>query len=168
KRIECMIDKIDLKIMYLLGREGRIANIDIAKQLGIPNSTVRQRLKRLAEMGVINFSCEITPKKFKEIIIVFCGIVINANRENILNELDKFPHTLFSVGITGRYDFLVVFAAESTEKINTILGKINYIHGVVHTESFIVLENNGMFIRSDKFSQIFQEELIARGEIEDN
>ena len=160
-----MIDEIDLKIMYLLGREGRIANIDLAKQLGIPNSTVRQRLKRLAQMGVINFSCEITPQKFKEIIVVFCGIVINANRENILKALNKFPHTLFSVGITGRYDFMMVFAAESTEKINTILGKINNIEGVTHTESFIVLENNGLLIRSDKFSQIFQENLIEKEEI---
>ena len=154
-----MIDEIDLKIMYLLGQDGRIPNIELAKKLDIPNSTVRQRLMRLKDMGVLNFSCEISPQRFKEVIIVFCGITIHTNRANILSELDKFPHALFSAGVTGRYDFVVVLAAESMDKVNTILGKINNIDGVDHTESFIVLENNGLLIRSDKFSRIIQEEM---------
>ncbi|MCE5248685.1 Lrp/AsnC family transcriptional regulator [bacterium] len=151
-----MIDKIDLQIMNVLGYDGRIANVDLAQKLGIPNSTVWQRIKRLNEIGIINFSCEVDTQKFQEVIVVFSGISINANREEILNELDKLPNTLFAVGITGRYDFLVGFAARSTFEINTVLGRINKIEGVVHTESFIVLENHGLLVRSDKFSQIVQ------------
>jgi len=40
--------------------------------------------------------------------------------------------------------------------INDTLSKINKISGVVHTESFVVVKNNGFHIRSDKFSQLFQ------------
>ena len=47
-----MIDMFDLQIMNLLGREGRISNVELANKLGIPNSTVRQRLKRLTEKGI--------------------------------------------------------------------------------------------------------------------
>ena len=146
----------DLQIMNLLGREGRISNVELANKLGIPNSTVRQRLKRLTEKGIINFSCEVVSQMFHEIIIVFSGIVINANRDEILNELDKFSNILFSVGVTGRYDFIAVFVDKSTETINNTLSKINKINGVVHTESFVVVKNNGFHIRSDKFSQLFQ------------
>ena len=152
-----MFDEIDMKIMNILGKEGRKSNVDLARQLGIPNSTVRQRLKRLTEMGILNFSCEINPEKFKEIIIVFTGIIMNSERENILNELNNLPNKLFSVVLTGRFDFLLAFAAESTDMINKTLKVINDIDGVAHIESFIVLENHGLYIKSDKFSQIYRD-----------
>ena len=151
-----MIDRFDLQIMNLLGRDGRISNVDLANKLGVPNSTVRQRLKRMTEKGIISFSCEVASQKFHEIIIVFSGIIINANRDKILNELDKISNILFSVGVTGRYDFIAVFVDKSTEMINDTLSKINKINGVVHTESFIVVKNNGFHIQSDKFSQLIQ------------
>jgi len=159
-----MIDSIDLQIMKILGQKGRKSNVDLAKQIGIPNNTVGQRIKRLTETGVITFSCEIIPKQFKEIIIVMSGIIINGNRENMLNELNKLPNVLFVLGITGRYDFMVVLVADSTEMINKILSKINIIKGVVHTESFIGLENSGLLIRSDKFSHIFKDTLLEKTE----
>jgi len=155
-----VFDEIDMKIMNILGEEGRKSNVDLARQLSIPNSTVRQRLKRLTEMGILNFSCEINPKKFKEIIIVFTGITINSERDSILYELNNLPNKLFSVALTGRFDFILAFAAESTDMINTTLKVINDIDGVAHIESFIVLENNGLNIKSDKFSQIFRDVLF--------
>ncbi len=59
-----MLDTVDLQIIDLLGNDGRIPVLEISKKLGVPNSTVRKRMKRLEETGIIQFSCEVNPKMF--------------------------------------------------------------------------------------------------------
>ncbi|MHA1795468.1 MAG: Lrp/AsnC family transcriptional regulator [Promethearchaeota archaeon] len=151
-----MIDGVDLKILSMLGKQGRISNVEIAKKLTIPHSTVWQKIKRMIENGIVNFSCNVITSKFPDIIIFFAGITINENRNFILHDLVTLPNGLFTVMVTGRFDFIIVFIAKSTEMLNSTILKISDIKGVVHTESFIVLENHGLDIRSDKFNSLIK------------
>ena len=151
-----MIDGIDLKILRMLGKQGRISNVEIAKKLTIPHSTVWQKIKRMIKSGIVNFSCNVITSKFPDILIVFAGVTINENRKLILHELVNLPNGLFTVMVTWRFDFILVFIAKSTEMLNSTILKISDMKGVVHTESFIVLENHGLNIRSDKFSNLIR------------
>jgi DNA-binding Lrp family transcriptional regulator len=43
------IDPLDRQIAELLTRNGRVSNLEVARQLGVSEKTVRQRIRRLAE-----------------------------------------------------------------------------------------------------------------------
>jgi len=42
-----LLDEVDLQISRLLQNEGRMASSEIAKTIGIPEATIRYRLKKL-------------------------------------------------------------------------------------------------------------------------
>ena len=48
-----ILDEIDRQIVAILQSNGRTANVDIARQLGIAEATVRKRLDRLLGQQVI-------------------------------------------------------------------------------------------------------------------
>ncbi len=79
-----MIDAVDLQIIDILGNDGRMPVLAISKKLDLPNSTVRKRIKRLEKEGIIHFSCEVNPKKFPQILLMFVGIEA---RKNILDNM---------------------------------------------------------------------------------
>lgn len=47
------IDAIDRRIISFLQRDGRMSNVDIARAIGVTEATVRKRLDRLIEDGVL-------------------------------------------------------------------------------------------------------------------
>jgi len=53
KRHEAKIDTVDSQMIQLLQKDGRISNTAIAKKIGIAESTVRTRLKRLMDENII-------------------------------------------------------------------------------------------------------------------
>ncbi|MCK5047407.1 MAG: winged helix-turn-helix domain-containing protein, partial [Candidatus Heimdallarchaeota archaeon] len=48
-----MIDKIDKKIIDLLMEDSRVTNVQIAQKIKRSESTVRQRMSKLVEKGII-------------------------------------------------------------------------------------------------------------------
>ena len=58
-----MIDRVDCEIIRLLQKDGRIANTDIAKKVGISEATVRSRLDRLVKENYIQIVAVSNPMK---------------------------------------------------------------------------------------------------------
>ncbi|WP_062121720.1 Lrp/AsnC family transcriptional regulator [Sphingobium herbicidovorans] len=50
------LDPIDQEIVQRLSHDARISNRSIAKEVGITEGTVRQRIKRLQKDGLIQFT----------------------------------------------------------------------------------------------------------------
>ena len=53
KKYKKTLDKTDVQMIALLKDNGRMANTELARHLGIAESTVRKRLKRLMDDGTI-------------------------------------------------------------------------------------------------------------------
>ena len=48
-----LLDEVDLQIIRLLQNDGRMASSEIAKTIGIPEATIRYRLKKLIDKEFI-------------------------------------------------------------------------------------------------------------------
>ena len=48
-----MINEIDMQILNILQKDARIANAEIARQVGLAPSAVLERIRKLEERGVI-------------------------------------------------------------------------------------------------------------------
>ena len=152
-----MFRDVDIKILKKLGGNGRMSYLELSRQLDLPNSTIRQRIKRLTDMGVIRFTCEVDPSMFPNIFIMFIGIIVSLKMEKQMNEILKIPNVLGVGSVTGKYDYMTIVAATSRGMAADIIdNKIYKIEGVSHTESFLILKDKGVFIQSDKFCDIFE------------
>jgi len=163
-----MIDDIDLKIMKIMGEQGRESILTLSSQLGLPNSTGRQGIKRLMDKGIIHVNCVVDPDFFSHVFIIVVGVITTEKRKDQLNELYRIPNVVCASSVTGRYDYLVTFMATSREMVaETIDNRIYGIQGVSHTESFIILEDRGLLVNSDKFSALYREDLAQNEKSKD-
>ena len=152
-----MVDKVDAGIMKMLSENGRMSNSDIARRLEISEATVRQRLKRLIDSGALKISAQIDTKAFPEIFIVIVGIILNILPEECIDKISSHPNVLFSFTVTGRYDLIAVYAVTSREMLSDIIeNHLHSIHGVSHTETYVVLKNLGMTINAGNFCELLK------------
>jgi len=159
-----MIDGIDLQIIDILGNKGHMPILAIAKELDLPNSTVRKRIKRLEDEGIIHFSCEVNIKRFPQILIMFVGIEASQKYNGQLEEIYRIPNVLYVSGSTGRYDYIAMFAATSRDMIIDVIGNnLHKIKGIARTESSLLLRDIGIFIKSDKFSKLYKASIVQNG-----
>jgi len=141
-------DEIDWKIINAL-RESYQNNNAIARQLGISEGTVRQRLKRLKESGIVKIKALINPEVLENQQLAV--VAVNVSESSLLvskaKELAALPNVL-DVSITsGRYDIFVQVLVNSNHGLVRFLTEeLSGVHGISSTESFLMLKSFNRFV----------------------
>lgn len=55
-------DELDRQIIALLREDGRRSNREVARRLGVPEATVRYRVRRLTDSGVLKIAASVDPE----------------------------------------------------------------------------------------------------------
>ena len=63
---DVQIDDLDLQLIDLLSRDARVSNRKVASELGVTEGTVRGRIKRLQQDGLIAFTAITSPMNRSE------------------------------------------------------------------------------------------------------
>ncbi|HAR56864.1 MAG TPA: leucine-responsive transcriptional regulator, partial [Idiomarina baltica] len=75
---EITIDRIDRKILRILQDDGRIANVALAKRVGLSATACLERVKKLEREGVIeSYHARINPAKLGANLMVFVEITLS-------------------------------------------------------------------------------------------
>lgn len=136
------INSTDLQIIRHLEKDPRSPVTKIAEALGMPESTVRNRMNRLVKTGVIDFAAMINPLQFGyqvwAIILVQAEV---AKIADVADQLKRVPE-LYFVGIAvGTFD---VFAAglfrSNQELLAFVKEQLPKTPGVVRTSISSILE----------------------------
>jgi DNA-binding Lrp family transcriptional regulator len=133
------LDNIDKRIISELEDDGRVPFLRIAKMLKVSEGTIRKRVSKLIEQGIIKrFTVEL---KNRSTAIV--GIETNPHMptRKIAAELKKLEAKLV-FEVAGRYDLICFLHGNELSKVNDLLEKIRIIEGVVHTETFTILRED--------------------------
>jgi DNA-binding Lrp family transcriptional regulator len=136
------IDELDTEIIRRLQADGRASNVDVARALGVAEATVRKRLERLTEEGIISFSACVIPQKVglkTHTIMLFkaeVGQVEKAGRALARMAELRCVHFL-----TGEYDLMAEAVFGDIESLTRFLTeKLTLVPGVLHTSTSHVLE----------------------------
>lgn len=126
------LDDIDSAILGLLRQDGRISNREVARELGISEGTVRQRLKKLVDLKAMRLG--LVTDIHTTGLSVGVTVRIKALPErirDIAQALARLESTSF-VGLTlGRFDILAVLVARSRiEAAEIIDNQIASLDGV--------------------------------------
>ncbi|BAF34792.1 HTH-type transcriptional regulator LysM [Aeropyrum pernix K1] len=136
------LDEKDLKLLSILKRNSRASYSYIARELGITESAVRKRIKRLVRLGVVRrFTLEYRiPGSFTAVILVRTN---NAKPvPQVAERIAAYMHVEKVMEVTGDYDIIAIATAQDIEDINRLIDYIRGIEGVHSTYTMIVLREH--------------------------
>lgn len=132
-------DMLDRHIIKLLQKDGRASSAEIARELNVPERTVRNRVIRLVEHDVICPTVVVNHKLFgyKTAVDIFCEIDIN-KFEEIGQALMQFPEINYIAYATGDQDISIQALLESSDAIYEFTQNLVKIPGIQRTKTVIV------------------------------
>jgi Lrp/AsnC family transcriptional regulator for asnA, asnC and gidA len=135
------VDEFDRRIISLLQRDGRLSNVEIARTLGITEGTVRKRLERLLDEGIIRIMAVPEPAALGLAATVIIGIQTELGDMNeVAQRLSAIPEIHCINLVTGTYDIMLEAVLPSAEHLlSFLIDKISTIPGVRRTETTHVL-----------------------------
>jgi len=135
------LDDTSKAIIAALQEDGRRSYAAIAKDVGLSEAAVRQRVQRLIDTGVIQVVAVTDPVELGFARQAMIGIRASGELEPIAEALAELPEADYVVIAAGSFDLLVEVVSESDDHLLEILSKrIRTIPGVVTTETFVYLK----------------------------
>ncbi len=133
-----VMDQVDKSILEKLIIDSRTPFLSIAKELGVSEGTIRQRVSKMNEKGIIRkFTLELGSSTNAVVEIITSSGVPTQKISEKIKKLGVSK--VFEV--TGRFTIIVFVQAENLEKLNQILEAIRSVDGVIQTETFPVLKD---------------------------
>ncbi|UXP32974.1 Lrp/AsnC ligand binding domain-containing protein [Reichenbachiella agarivorans] len=137
---------MDKAILRRLSENARVPFSTVAKELGISNTMVHQRVNKLRQMGILeNATFRLNAKALGYTTEAITRIdVANAKFiPKIVRELEKIPEIIECTNISGKYALLVKVMARDNGHLRDILyGKIHDLDGVIGTDTNISFETS--------------------------
>jgi Lrp/AsnC family transcriptional regulator for asnA, asnC and gidA len=123
-----MLDRIDLKILRILNENARKSFREIGRELGISEGTVRNRVKRLTEKGIITgFHASINPKNLGFEVVAILGLYIKPSKvEETLDKLKELDEIVELYQTTGEYDAVCIAILKDIESLGNFLAEKIY------------------------------------------
>ena len=135
-----ILDDIDVKILELLRKDGRMSFIDIGKEVGLSEGAVRRRVKLMQERGIIKkFTVEID-KGYGVSAVMFLQLDPSSPTKKVVEKVAKVPGVESLYELTGRYDALVIISAPNIGELNERIDTVRNIEGVKNTETAVILK----------------------------
>ena len=126
------LSEIDIGILEKLQEDGRASYSAVARALGIAESTVRYRVEKLRESGVITgFQAHLNPRRVGLGITAIALIKVDAAEIVEASEtLATFQESHHLFRTTGSYDLVSVVHARDIVHLNDLIARIKNISGV--------------------------------------
>lgn len=139
------IDKTNIEIIKQL-RDGRKSFRKIAEELSITENTVRSRVTKLQEDGIIEIAGIVDTESLPGHQQVIFGVKLqNMDLLDKAEEFSKLDCVISSCVVTGRFDLIVVVILnEENTLLEFITKKVGSIEGVKSIESFVVFKGFNM------------------------
>ncbi|MCD6108397.1 MAG: Lrp/AsnC family transcriptional regulator [Thermoplasmata archaeon] len=138
-----MIDQKDKRIIEILQKNARIPNTEIAKMLGISESTVRKRINDLESKGVIKkYTVVVDPSKIGYNTVTILGVDVDPTKFlDVAKELAKLPETKYVATSTGDHMIMAeIWTKDGQTLAELISNRIGKIGGVKRICPAIILE----------------------------
>jgi Lrp/AsnC family transcriptional regulator for asnA, asnC and gidA len=132
------MDDLDRALLRLLKDNARESFVHLAEVLGTSEGTVRARLKRLVDEGIIKkFTIQTAGSNVKSLIEV--RIETNVMTQNVSAEIQKWDGVERVFEVTGEHDIVVIVDVASTGELNDIVERIRQFKEVQSTRSRLIL-----------------------------
>lgn len=145
------IDRIDRKILAILQANNRIANVDLAEEVGLSPPACLKRVKRLRhEKVIIGDVALINPALAGNKMTLLVSVEMERDRGDIYSvfrqSVEQAPEVTQCYQITGGYDFMLVISVPDIQAYE------RFIERVLHQDKNIRKFHTSVSTKTVKFS----------------
>jgi Lrp/AsnC family leucine-responsive transcriptional regulator len=140
------LDAIDLKMLRLLQKNGRLSNAELAQLVDVSPATCHRRTQRLFADGHIkSVRALLTPEKVRRGALIMVGVVLDRSTPDSFAQFEasvtKLKFVLDCHLVAGDFDYFLKIRVEEMDAFNRIHGtQLISLPGVRHTRTFFVMK----------------------------
>lgn len=134
------VDDKSKRLIELLQVDGRSSYARLAKEVGLSEAAVRQRVQRLIDQGVMQIVAVTDPLTVGFNRQAMIGIRASGDLRKVAEDIASLREVDYVVVCAGRFDLLAEVVCEGDEQLMNLLNdNIRKINGVTTIETFVYL-----------------------------
>ncbi|MCW2884538.1 MAG: hypothetical protein QOE54_5681 [Streptosporangiaceae bacterium] len=136
------LDATDREIIRILQSDGRMSNTDIARRIGVTETTIRKRLAAILEGDYVNIVAVPTPKLAGATVSAILGISVELRSLSaVAQALVERPEVRYCGISTGRYDLIVeAFFVDHEHVVEFVTNVLGRMDGLTNVETSLMLK----------------------------
>jgi Lrp/AsnC family transcriptional regulator for asnA, asnC and gidA len=141
------IDETDAEIIAALDEHVRSTYTALAKKVNVDQVTVRRRLEKLLESGVIRLGVLVDYSRIGPSLHVLFALNIRSDHvDSVLQEVGKLQQVSWVTSVTGRFDSIALARFSSYDELGEFIHTdLNSIKGILRSETFVFLRREKSF-----------------------
>ena len=133
------MDDLDREILTILRRDSRTPYTEIADRVGTSEGTVRNRVERLIDEGVIErFTVATRTGNVKAMVEV--GVAVDVDTGEISGRMADWTEVDFVWQVSGEEDVVAVADTADTGTLNEMITRARELDEVVSTKTRLILD----------------------------
>ena len=133
------MDELDRDILSILRRDARKPYTEIAEEVGTSEGTVRNRVERLTDDGVIErFTVSTRTGNVKAMIEL--DVAVDVDTASLSERVAEWEQVDFVWQVSGEEDIVLVVDAADTQSVNQMITRARELEEVVNTKTRLILD----------------------------
>ncbi len=138
------MDSTDFKILDVLQRNAREKKSVLARELGIPATTLQERIRRLEKKGVIKgYQAAINAEKLGLGVQAFIAVSLRHHESNAIRQFERgvaeIPSVRSSYHLSGRFDYMLLVSVKDLKALgNLVKTEITTLPDFGKCETFLI------------------------------
>ena len=133
------MDDLDRRILNLLRRDARTPYTEIAKRVGTSEGTVRNRVDRMTEEGVIE-RFTVTTRTGNVKAMVEISVDMNVNTDAVSERLADWEEVDFVWQVSGQEDVVLIVDCVDTRAVNELITRARELDEIEGTMTRLILD----------------------------
>lgn len=140
------MDEIDKRLLRLLQRDGRMTNVELARQAHLSPPATHERIRRLQQDGVIEgYSVRLNAGKLQRALLIFVEVTLDRTSARVFEDFGaavrRTPEIMECHMVAGGFDYLVKVRLPDMTAYRKFLGeRLLALPGVKETRTYAVME----------------------------
>jgi DNA-binding Lrp family transcriptional regulator len=133
------MDDLDRRILNILRRDARTPYTEIADRVGTSEGTVRNRVERMTDEGVIErFTVATRTGNIKAMIEV--SVAVDVDTTVVSDHMAEWPEVDFVWQVSGEEDIVLIVDAADTAAVNDLITQARELDEVKSTKTRLILD----------------------------
>ncbi len=142
-KMAASLDDLDREIIEMHQKDVFFSYADLAEKWDVTTATIRNRIKRLKNSGVMDIILVLNPFKigYNTFAVIGIKLEIRADPDEVVSTLRSIPGITNVIMVVGRYDFFVHYVCQNMEEYRLFVAeRIRQVPGIANVESFLGLD----------------------------
>ncbi|SUE63343.1 Lrp/AsnC ligand binding domain-containing protein [Roseomonas gilardii] len=140
------MDEIDKRLLRLLQRDGRMTNVELARQAHLSPPATHERIRRLQQEGVIEgYSVRLNAGKLQRALLIFVEVTLDRTSARVFEDFGaavrRTPEIMECHMVAGGFDYLIKVRVRDMAAYRHFLGTVLVgLPGIRQTHTYTVME----------------------------